>query len=104
MLIGLTRDECYAEINTFYKNVASKLGYEDVDDLRFDCREICVTAYVRDTIASYYYEKLNASVNDFAWIWACFGPKAVLTANDLEGIYRAELTGKFIFHMCKEEY
>lgn len=106
MFVNLTRGECYTDITTFYKNVALRLGYRDIDDpnIRFDCRDICVTTYVRDVIASYYFEKLNASSSDFSMIWACFGPKAVLTANDPDGFYRAKLTGNFIIHMFKEEY
>ena len=92
MFVNLTRDECYTDINAFYKNVATKLGYKDDPDIRFDCRKIVVTTYVRDTIASYYYEKLNATVNDFAWIWACFGPKAILAANDPDDFYKAQAT------------
>lgn len=101
MFVDLTRDECYTEINTFYKIVARKMGFENVNKLKFDCREIIVTTAIKDIIADFYYKERGANIGDFSFIWACFGPKASLAPGDSKDQYRIEVDERFII---QEEY
>lgn len=96
MIIELTRDDCYTEINTFYKIIASKMGFKNVDELIFDCRDIVVTPRVYNTISEFYYKERGAGVTDFAYIWACFGPKTTLVPSNMSECYQAEVGRKFI--------
>ena len=86
MVLKLTRDECYTDLNHFYANVASRMGFRNIDELRFDCRDILVT---------------TLSLNEMAFIWACFGPKTDITPYDIDELYRVDVGRKFII---REEY
>lgn len=101
MVLKLIRDECYTDLNHFYANVASRMDFRNIDELRFDCRDILVTTFIKNVISDYYITELGASLNDMTFIWACFGPKTDITPYDIDEVYRVEVGRKFII---QEEY
>lgn len=79
------KDFSIVNIQTFYDNVAKMLGYNDVENLRYDCRKIEVSQIIQDSIFAYYEGAGGLTQEDICMRWCCFGPKvnADLKMNDI---------------------
>lgn len=80
--IFLKREDCYCNLIIFYENVAKKLSFKVTDETEFDCRKICVTKPVQETIWAYYREQEEEVDSDIAALWLFCGPKANLEYKD----------------------
>lgn len=93
--VQLSKEDCYCDLTDFYENVARKIPVGITDRTLFDCRKICVTKLVQDTLWSYYREEQHISNMDITAIFLIYGPKANLKkAKDMP--YRAEVEDGFI--------
>ncbi len=77
-IITLNFEDCYCDLSAFYENVAKKLSFKVTDKTEFDCRKICVSKSVQETIWLYYREEENMDIGDISMRWLSFGPKANL--------------------------
>lgn len=93
-IITLNFEDCYCDLSTFYENLAKKLSIDIADDTLFDCRKICVSKSVRETIWLYYREEENMDAGDISMLWLSFGPKANLDNKDNR--YFVEVANGFI--------
>lgn len=78
MKVTLSEEECHCGLPDFYRNVAKATGVEDLEDVRFDCRRICVSEPVQEAIFAYYREE-GCDDMAAAMLWVDFGPKTALT-------------------------
>lgn len=76
--LTLSKETCCCDISEFYRNVAAAMGINDFEYVMFDCKKICVSKPVQDTIFAYYEEKYHCAPVDIGMTWADFGPKATL--------------------------
>ena len=74
-------EESYCGIVALYDKVAEMMGYENTDNLNYDCKEISVASNIADNVFAYYREQ-GASREEIGMSWVCFGPKAVDTLPD----------------------
>lgn len=75
----LTASQCDCGLVDFYKNVCIVAGQDPCNiDLRFDCRNIHVTASVQEKIFNYYKLACNSTDEGFSALWILYGPKADL--------------------------
>lgn len=80
--ILMQREDCFCAIPDFYDKVASKMGYQETDNLMYDCAKIRVTPKVQDVIFEYYKEVELLSDTNICTIWLLTGPKANLEYED----------------------
>lgn len=84
-------------ITELYDAVATTMGYRDVSQLHYDCREINVSTTIQDGFFEYYKEAnpdlsetdLNVAVS---MMLLNYGPKTNANLSD----YEVEITEKFI--------
>lgn len=55
--VTLKREDCYCDLTNFYENMARKMSLKITNKTRFDCRKICVTKPVQETLWSYYRDE-----------------------------------------------
>ncbi len=93
-IITLNFEDCYCDLSAFYENVAKKLSFKVTDKTEFDCRKICVSKSVQETIWLYYREEENMDAGDISMLWLSFGPKANL--EDKNNLYAVAIENGFI--------
>lgn len=97
--VTLKREDYYCDLTNFYENMARKMSLKITNKTRFDCRKICVTKPVQETLWSYYRDEEGKTDEQIAAMLLGYGPKANLEeCGILE--YRAEVEDGFI--VCEE--
>lgn len=91
MIITLTREEIYCNLNDFYKNVGLHIK-DDIMGYMFDCRHIDVSNEIQDTFFEYYKTEWNLNDGDIAMGLAIGGPKV---NKNLTG-YEIEVDDRFM--------
>ncbi|MCD8119712.1 MAG: hypothetical protein LUE29_09605 [Lachnospiraceae bacterium] len=76
MSVTLSQEDCYCDLQTFYKNVATKMGVTVTGSTLFDCRKISVTKQVQDELWAYYYQEEGYSNMQISALFLAMGPKA----------------------------
>ena len=84
--ITLTQEQFKTDLGSFYRNVATELGYEETENTKYDCREINVASNIQDSWFDYYKETYNAQNWEIAMLLACSGAKVdnELADNEVE--------------------
>ena len=95
-VIKISEDDCFGTICDLYDNIASILGYEDIDKVKYDCKKVRVTEDVFNKVRSFYKYEYEGSDASFAIEWLNCGPKIDLAMQGL----RVEVEDGFI---CNEE-
>lgn len=98
----MNKEDCYCNLSTFYENAARIMGVKTDSDTQFDCRKICVTMPVQETIWSYYREELHMPDDEIARILLLYGPKANVEEHGILE-YRAEVENGFITTEHKDD-
>lgn len=73
----IEKEKCECSITTFYDHAARIIGIEYGKEPRFDCRKICVTKKVAESLLG-YYKSFELTNDEIAAIFLSFGPKACL--------------------------
>lgn len=84
-------------VTELYDTVAMAMGHKDVDELRYDCREINVATNIQENFFKHYREdNIDMTENDFnmsmAMLLLNYGPKVDEALAD----YEVEVSNKFI--------
>lgn len=95
-VIEISEDDCFGTICDLYDNVASILGYEDIEKITYDCKKVRVTENVYNKVRSFYKNEYESSDIAFGMEWLTCGPKADL---DMAG-FQVEIENGFI---CSKE-
>lgn len=74
---SIAPEKCECGLPCFYENAAIAANHEITDKTQYDCRKICVTKSVRDTIWKYYYDA-GYSNGEISAHFLMLGPKADL--------------------------
>lgn len=88
----LTKEECDCDVVDFYDNVARHIGYSEVENLKYDCRYICVSTKIMESVVNHYVNKMNITRGQAELIWLHYGPKANIDSDD----YCVRIDDKFI--------
>lgn len=83
-IISLGMEQSYCGIVELYNRVAQVLGYEDTDNLHYDCKSIDVAPNVADNIFAYMEKEEGRDKFAQGMLWVCYGPKANDKLNDDE--------------------
>lgn len=98
-IVSLRKEDCYCDLMGFYENIARKILVEITDETCFDCRKICVTKSVQETLWCYYRDEKGKNDEQIAAMLLGYEPKANLEEHGIPE-YRAEIEDGFI--ICKE--
>lgn len=98
----MNKEDCYCNLSTFYENVARIMRVKIDSHTKFDCRKICITLPVQETIWSYYREELHMTDDEIARILLLYGPKANVEEHGIFE-YRAEVEEEFITTEHKDD-
>ena len=87
-------------ITELYDTIARIMGYDNVSELRYDCREITVATNIQDNFFKHYREdNIELSEKDFkmsmAMLLLNYGPKTDETLQD----YEVEVFNRFIMEV-----
>ena len=82
MKIKMGMETTYCGIVAFYDKVAEVLGYENTDNLNYDCTKICVATNIADNIFEYMGKEEGRSAEGRGMAWVCYGPKALSSLED----------------------
>ena len=74
--IKLGMEQSYCNIKQLYDKVAQALGYEDTENLHYDCAYINVAPNIADNVLAYMKEEEKFEAMERGMLWVCFGPKA----------------------------
>lgn len=74
--IKLGMEQSYCSIKQLYDVVAQALGYEDTENLHYDCRSINVAPNIADNVFAHMTEEEGIDAMERGMLWVCFGPKA----------------------------
>ena len=95
-VIEIPEDDCFGTICDLYDNIASILGYENIEEIKYDCKKVRVTENVYNKVCSFYKDEYEDGDKAFATEWLMCGPKANL---DMAG-FQVEVENGFI---CSKE-
>lgn len=77
----IKREKCECTLYNFYKNVAEVTGKKNLDELQYDCRKICVTKPVQESIRKFYLDE-GYGEGEIGALFLIGGPKANLDGDD----------------------
>lgn len=80
----ISQSKCKQGLVEFYKCAAEISGLKMTSKSVFDCRKICVTKPVQDSIWRYYSEYKKQSDEEIATVLLHCGPKANLDGETFE--------------------
>lgn len=79
----IPREKCGCGLSAFYKNAAKIAGLPVTERTLYDCRRICTTQAVHDTIWAYYAQE-GCEKLQITMLMLLSGPKANLSGDRLE--------------------
>lgn len=74
-IIKLGIEQSYCGIKQLYDIVAQALGYEDTENLHYDCAHINVAPNIAENVFAHMKEKEDLEAMERGMLWVCFGPK-----------------------------
>jgi hypothetical protein len=78
---SISESKCEQRLIEFYNSVAEICGISVTANTVFDCRKICVTKAVQDSIIRHYSKYQNLSSEEISARLLLYGPKANLNGD-----------------------